>query len=174
MIAASLSDNPPLLDRRWRTPADSDQPVHADRPRPCACRSAFGKKRPTANALLTTAVDRWRRPWTPECPDAASDLLRRTVVDSYGSGNHSEKRTVDGRADTATVPAKGRGLSQVSHGLDGRDGTMTSIPDAQQDAGLRFWIVEHWPDGPHFSTDLKAGGLSPALQCSGSGLCCRR
>lgn len=37
-------------------------------------------------------------------------------------------------------------LSQISHGLDGRHGTITSIPDTQQDADLRFWIAEHWPD----------------------------
>jgi len=37
-------------------------------------------------------------------------------------------------------------LSQISHGLDGRYGTMASIPDTQQDADLRFWISEQWLD----------------------------
>jgi hypothetical protein len=40
-------------------------------------------------------------------------------------------------------------LLQVSHGLAGRYGTMASIPDTLQDADLRFWIAEHWPDGLH-------------------------
>jgi len=39
---------------------------------------------------------------------------------------------------------------------------MASNLDTQQDAGLRFWMVEHWPDMPHFSTDQKAGGSSPS------------
>jgi hypothetical protein len=40
-------------------------------------------------------------------------------------------------------------LSQFSHGLTGRYGTMASVPDTQQDADLRFWIAEHWPDTLH-------------------------
>jgi len=39
--------------------------------------------------------------------------------------------------------------SQFSHGLAGRYGTKASIPDARQDADLRFWIAEPWPDRFH-------------------------
>ena len=45
--------------------------------------------------------------------------------------------------------ATGTDLSQVSHELTGRYGTMASILDSQQDADLRFWIAEHCPDRLH-------------------------
>ena len=49
----------------------------------------------TANAVLTTAVDTCGRSWTLMGPNTSPGLVRRTVVDSYGPGNPSEKRKVD-------------------------------------------------------------------------------
>ena len=46
----------------------------------------------------------------------------------------------------AAVAAKGRSLSQVSHELTGRYGTMAAILDTQEDTDLRFWIAEDLPD----------------------------
>jgi len=40
-------------------------------------------------------------------------------------------------------------LSQLSHGLTGRDRTTASMPDTRQDAELRIRIEAHWPDGRH-------------------------
>ena len=60
-----------------------------------------------------------------------------------------EKRKVEGRADTAAVAAKGRNLSQLSHGLTGRYGTMASMPDTRQDADLRIRTLTDWPDVPY-------------------------
>ena len=59
------------------------------------------------------------------------------------------KRKFESRVNTAAVAAKGRDLSQFSHGLNGQYWTVASIPDTQQDADLRFWIAEHWPDRLH-------------------------
>jgi hypothetical protein len=42
-----------------------------------------------------------------------------------------EKRTVEGHAGTAAVAAKGRSLSQISHELDGRCGTIAPNLDTQ-------------------------------------------
>jgi hypothetical protein len=52
-------------------------------------------RRTAANAVLTTVVDTWGRPWTPRCPSRSSSLIRRTVVDSCGPGNPPEKRKAD-------------------------------------------------------------------------------
>ena len=54
-----------------------------------------------------------------------------------------EKQTVAGHAAAAAMLATGTHLSQISHGLTGRYGTVASYPDTRQDADLRFWIVEH-------------------------------
>ena len=45
--------------------------------------------------------------------------------------------------NNAAVAAKGRDLSQFSHGLTGQHGTTASSPDTQQDADLGFWTAEH-------------------------------
>jgi hypothetical protein len=45
--------------------------------------------------------------------------------------------------------AKGRSLSQFSHGLTGRYGTTASLPDTWPDADLRIRIPAHWPDAFH-------------------------
>ena len=45
--------------------------------------------------------------------------------------------------------AKGRCLSQFSHGLTGRCGTMTYMLDTRQDADLRIRIPARWPDALH-------------------------
>jgi hypothetical protein len=42
-----------------------------------------------------------------------------------------------------------RSLSQISHGLDGRHGTMAFILDSQEDADLQFWAPAHWLDTFH-------------------------
>jgi hypothetical protein len=42
-----------------------------------------------------------------------------------------------------------RDLSQFSHGLSGRYGTMAPMPDIRQDAGLRIRTPAHWPDRLH-------------------------
>jgi len=42
-----------------------------------------------------------------------------------------------------------QGLSQFSHGLAGRHGTMVSMPDTWQDADLPIRIPAHWPDERH-------------------------
>jgi hypothetical protein len=60
-----------------------------------------------------------------------------------------EKRTVEGRASTGAVAAKGRSLSQFSHGLTGRCGTTASMPDARQDADLPVRILAYLPDTFH-------------------------
>jgi hypothetical protein len=51
----------PVLDGRWRTPVDSDQRYMRYRRRLCACRSAFGTKRPTivADQTRTMRYTRW-------------------------------------------------------------------------------------------------------------------
>jgi hypothetical protein len=58
-------------------------------------------------------------------------------------------KAIESRVNTAALAAKGRDLSQFSHGLTGQYGTVASIPDTQQDADLRFWTAEHWPDRFH-------------------------
>ena len=57
-----------------------------------------------------------------------------------------EKQTVEGRTDTTAGAAKGWDLSQISHRLTGRYGTMASMPDTRQDADLRIRIPAHWAD----------------------------
>ena len=57
-------------------------------------------------------------------------------------------------ANTAAVGAKCSNLSQLSHGLTGRYGTVAHLPDNRQDADLRIRILAHRPDGRHWSTDL--------------------
>jgi hypothetical protein len=54
-----------------------------------------------------------------------------------------------GASRRARPVPKGRNLSQLSHGLAGRCGTMVSMPDTEQDADLRIRIPAHWPDGRH-------------------------
>jgi len=44
---------------------------------------------------------------------------------------------------------KDESLSQFSHELTGRYGTMTHRPDTRQDADLRIRIPTHWPDSLH-------------------------
>jgi hypothetical protein len=50
---------------------------------------------------------------------------------------------------SARCPERQGYLSQLSHGLDGRYGTLASVADSQQDADLPFWIAEPWPDRLH-------------------------
>jgi hypothetical protein len=53
----------------------------------------------------------------------------------------------EGRADTTADAAMGRDLSQISPRLTGRDGTMASMPDTEQDADVRFRILAYRLDG---------------------------
>jgi hypothetical protein len=54
-----------------------------------------------------------------------------------------------GASRRARPVPKGRNLSQLSHGLAGRHGTMASMPDIDQDADLRIRIPAHCPDALH-------------------------
>ena len=51
--------------------------------------------------------------------------------------------------NTAAVAAKGRNLSQLSHGLTGRYRTTASRPDTRQDADLPVRMPAHGPEGRH-------------------------
>ena len=60
-----------------------------------------------------------------------------------------EEQTVEVAASAAAVAAKGRSLSQFSHGLTGPYRTMASMPDTGRDADLRIRIPAHWVDTIH-------------------------
>ena len=49
-----------------------------------------------ANILLTTALDMWRRSWTPAGANASYGPVSWTVVDWPGPANPPEKRKADG------------------------------------------------------------------------------
>jgi hypothetical protein len=66
-----------------------------------------------------------------------------------GCGPSNTRHRIEGCTRAATGAAIGRALSQISHQLSGRDWTMASLPDTEQDADLRFWIAEHRPDRLH-------------------------
>jgi hypothetical protein len=75
----------------------------------------------TATMTATAAANAYRR--HPKVPSHA-----RLSSPSWAFAT-PEKRTVEGRASAPAVAAKGRSLSQFSHGLTGRYGTMASMPD---------------------------------------------
>lgn len=79
-------------------------------------------------------------------PRAATAHDTRTIPGHLGCAR-SEKQTVEGRADRAAGAAIGRDLSQISHGLTGRYGTMPSMPDTGQDADVLIRVPAHWLDG---------------------------
>src|SRR6476661_3617206 len=64
-------------------------------------------------------------------PRAATAHDTRTMPGHLGCARPESRR-----ADTATGAAMGRDLSQISHGLTGRYGTMASMPDIGQDADV--------------------------------------
>ncbi len=96
-------------------------------------------------------------------PDEAFDggAAAASPAASRGSRRAFAARCARGRpgSGVALGGAKGRNLSQLSHGLVGRYGTMASMSDLRQDADLRIRILMHWPDTRHWSTDqiLMAG-----------------
>ena len=49
----------------------------------------------------------------------------------------------------------GRDLSQISHGLTGRYGTMASMSGHRQDADVLVRIPAHWLDGRNLSTNQR-------------------
>ncbi len=55
----------------------------------------------------------------------------------------------DGQVLAAWPAAKGRSLSQFSHGLTGRYGNIAPLPDTGQDSDLQIRILAHWPDRLH-------------------------
>jgi hypothetical protein len=67
--------------------------------------------------------------------------------DSFGPHEAKAPKPGDnlprGRADTVAVVDNGRNVSQLSHGLTGRYGTMASMPDTRQNADLRIRIPAH-------------------------------
>jgi hypothetical protein len=58
---------------------------------------------------------------------------------------------------------KVRYLSQLSHGLTGRDRTIASIPDTRQGTDLQIRIEAHWPDARliYGSEGLRMPGQRP-------------
>src|SRR5690349_21598469 len=70
---------------------------------------------PAANAVLTTAVDTWGRPWTPRCPIGPSGLIRWTAVDSRGPGHPPEKPYVPGWGRRASAKI-GNGAARPAQG----------------------------------------------------------
>jgi len=75
----------------------------------------LGTKRPSANTVLTTAVDTWSRPWMPGSPGIPSDLFRRSMVDRRGLGHSPEKRTPAGRGSMSFGQATPTSLRALGH-----------------------------------------------------------
>ena len=88
---------------RWQTTVDITPEVKRATTLAVGPVLGFGTKKPSANTVLTTAMDAWGRPWAPRSPESSSGLVRRPVMDSCGPGNSPEKRKVGGSTPPLTT-----------------------------------------------------------------------
>ena len=88
-----LRANDRLSSRSYRPGSHFENPLCSGHQRKVIRRLEM----PVANAVLTTVVDTWSRPWTPRCPSRSSGQIRRTAVDSCRPGRSPENRMITSR-----------------------------------------------------------------------------
>ena len=148
-----------MADARVSDPAGLDSP-------PPKRKAGALPRRPTANAVLTTAADTQRRVWTPRRRDTSSELLKRIGADSCGRGNPSEKRTVEDQRRSAATVAK-----TVAKALDDARRTWTTLeyrpsPQSVTDGSgrLAYFYGSDAPQASACPLCARSGGASRWLR----------